>query len=168
MNTRASSDIALQPRSSLANIESGNTKEKEMKKGKIVGTAEAWESGALGRDADHAVAAPVETAQQIDDALGLQMISIRLPKELIEEFKMVALYHNVGYQPLMRDALKRFASAEIKKIAAQVVNDKAAKAQTRAQPAPCEPASVEAQPRAAAAQPRAAQPRAKQQEKQAA
>lgn len=114
-----------------------------MKKGKIVGTAEAWENGALGRDADHAVAAPVETAQQIDDALGLQMISIRLPKELIEEFKMVASYHNVGYQPLMRDALKRFATAEIKKIAAQVVNEKAAKEHARAQPTVCE-ATIEA------------------------
>lgn len=99
-----------------------------MKKGKIAGTTEAWESGALGRDAAHAVPVSTELVNEIDDALGLQMISIRLPKELIEEFKMVAQYHNVGYQPLMRDALKRFASAEIKKIAAQVVNDKAAKA----------------------------------------
>lgn len=118
-----------------------------MKKSKIAGTAEAWESGVLGRDAAHAVRAPAELVGEVDEALGLQMISIRLPKELIEEFKMVATYHNVGYQPLMRDALKRFASSEIKKIAAQVVNDKAAKEQSRAQVKACEPAAEEAQPR---------------------
>lgn len=98
-----------------------------MKKGKIEGTAEAWESGLLGRDAAHAKPAPKALTQQIDDALELQMISIRLPKELIEEFKMIAAYHGVGYQPLMRDALRRFATSELKLIATQAVNDKAAK-----------------------------------------
>ncbi len=127
-----------------------------MKKAKIAGTAEAWESGALGRDANHAVPAPAGFDDQLDDALGLQMISIRLPKDLIEEFKMVATFHNVGYQPLMRDALKRFATAEMKKIAAQVINDKAAKEHVRAQAQPCAPAADEIQPRS------------KQQEKQAA
>jgi hypothetical protein len=98
-----------------------------MRKRKIEGTAEAWESGQLGRDAAHAKPASKALAQQIDDALELQMISIRLPKELIEEFKMIAAYHNLGYQPLMRDALKRFASSEMKLIATQAINDKAAK-----------------------------------------
>ena len=98
-----------------------------MKKRKIEGTAEAWESGELGRDAAHAKPASQALAQQIDDALELQMISIRLPKELIEDFKMIATYHGIGYQPLMRDALKRFASSEMKVIATQAINDKAAK-----------------------------------------
>lgn len=119
-----------------------------MKKTKIAGSAEAWESGALGRDVAHAVKAPDGTVEQVDDALGLQMISIRLPKELIEEFKMVATFHNVGYQPLMRDALKRFASAEIKKIAVQVVNEKAAKELTRASATPCAPRAEQEQPQA--------------------
>jgi len=104
-----------------------------MKKGKIEGTAEAWESGALGRESAHAKQASKALMQQIDDALELQMISIRLPKELIEEFKMIAAYHGVGYQPLMRDALKRFASSELKLIATQAVNEKAAKDQALAQ-----------------------------------
>lgn len=98
-----------------------------MKKRKIEGTAEAWESGELGRDTAHAKPASQALAQQIDDALELQMISIRLPKELIEDFKMIATYHGIGYQPLMRDALKRFASSEMKVIATQAINDKAAK-----------------------------------------
>lgn len=93
-------------------------------KEQIIGTAEAWENGELGRNATHAVPAPAELTQQIDDALGLQMISIRLPKELIEEYKMLAQFHKLGYQPLMRDALKRFAVSEVKKIAVQYANEK--------------------------------------------
>ncbi|MFZ6757983.1 hypothetical protein ACO0K9_12310 [Undibacterium sp. Ji50W] len=94
-------------------------------KGKIAGTADAWESGLLGRDIDHAVAAPKELENQIDEALGLQMISIRLSTELIKEFKMIAKFNGVGYQPLMRDALKRFADSELKRIATLYANEKA-------------------------------------------
>jgi predicted DNA binding CopG/RHH family protein len=99
---------------------------------KIEGTAEAWESGALGRDAAHAKRAPKELEQQVDDALGMQAISIRLHKELIEDFKFIAKIHGVGYQPLMRDALKRFAEAEYKRIAVQLANEKAADEKERA------------------------------------
>jgi len=95
---------------------------------KIEGTPEAWEDGQLGRDEAHAKIAPKELAQQIDDGLGLQMISIRLQKELIEDYKKIAEFHGVGYQPLMRDALKRFADAEFKKIAIEYANLKASKA----------------------------------------
>ncbi|GJJ03555.1 hypothetical protein RugamoR64_40930 [Duganella rhizosphaerae] len=84
---------------------------------KIESTAEAWEEGALGRDASHARAAPINIEQQVDDGIGLQLISIRLPKELIEDYKKIAEFHAIGYQPLMRDALKHFAEAEYKRIA---------------------------------------------------
>lgn len=113
-----------------------------MKTEKIVSSAEAWESGELGRSVEHAVVAPAGTAQQIEDALGMQMISIRLPKDLIEEFKMIAQFHSLGYQPLMRDALKRFAEAEIKKLAVQYANEKAAKEQGKAKAEPCIDAAV--------------------------
>jgi hypothetical protein len=109
-----------------------------MKKEKIIGTAEAWESGELGQNAEHAVVASVDLSQQIDDVLGLQMISIRLPKDLIEDFRMIAQVNKIGYQPLMRDALKRFAEAELKKMAIQYANDKAAKEQMKAKAEPCE------------------------------
>jgi uncharacterized protein (DUF4415 family) len=85
-------------------------------KDKVIGTDEAWESGQLGTDEKHAHPVDAETAKQIDDALGLQMISIRLDKGLIESFKMLGAFHGLGYQPLMRDALKRFADAEMKSI----------------------------------------------------
>jgi hypothetical protein len=101
-------------------------------KEKIIGSAEMWETGVLGKAATHAVQAPPALNQQVDDALGLQMISIRLPKELIEEFKVIAQYHNLGYQPLMRDALKRFAESEFKRITTLTVNEKIAREQAKA------------------------------------
>lgn len=95
---------------------------------KIIGTTEAWEDGTLGRDEAFAARAPAESVQQVDDVLGLQMISIRLSKELIQDFKMIAQVHGIGYQPLMRDALTRFAAAELKKMAIQLAKEKAGKA----------------------------------------
>jgi len=83
---------------------------------KIPGSVENWENGTLGTDARHAKAAPVDLQKQVDDALGLQAISIRLNVDLIDTFKKLAAYHGVGYQPLMRDALRRFAEAEMKQI----------------------------------------------------
>lgn len=84
---------------------------------KIKGTDEAWESGELGRDFDHAAHAPDDLEKQIDESLGLQAISIRLDKDLIESFKFIAKIEGMGYQPLMREALKRFATSEMKRLA---------------------------------------------------
>ncbi|MFZ6813578.1 hypothetical protein ACO0K3_03855 [Undibacterium sp. Rencai35W] len=93
---------------------------------KIEGTVEAWVSGKLGQDENHAKPAPKELEKQIDEALGLQAISIRLNKELIEDFKFIAKHHKIGYQPLMKDALKRFAESEYKRIAVMLSNEKIA------------------------------------------
>lgn len=90
-------------------------------KEKILGTDDAWESEQLGADKKHARPVALEDAMQIDEALGLQMISIRLDKSLIDSFKTLGMFHGVGYQPLMRDALKRFAEAEMKAIVSGLV-----------------------------------------------
>ena len=90
-------------------------------KGKIPGTEEAWESGQLGEDEKYAKAVDGNLTCQIDESLELQMISIRLEKGLIESFKMLGAFHGIGYQPLMRDALKRFADAEMKAIVSGMV-----------------------------------------------
>lgn len=88
---------------------------------KIAGTEEAWESRQLGADAAHAKPVSAEYTQQIEESLGLQMISIRLDKGLIDSFKAIGAFHGVGYQPLMRDALKRFAEHELRNIVQGVV-----------------------------------------------
>ena len=89
---------------------------------KIEDTIEAWEDGRLGNDEQFIQRVSSEVQNSIDDSLGLQAISIRLPKELIEQFKLIAKIHGMGYQPLMREALKRFATSEQKVILAQIAN----------------------------------------------
>ncbi len=98
---------------------------------KIEGTDEAWDSGLLGNDENYVRRASKEVEAEIDDSLGLQLISIRLPKELLKELKIVAQFHDVGYQPLIRDALTRFASSEFKRIVTEVANQKAEKERTK-------------------------------------
>ena len=75
---------------------------------------EAWESGALGSDPGFAKIAEDEIQSRIGEALAMQPISIRLPKSLIETFKLLGEWHGLGYQPLMRRVLTRFAEAEMK------------------------------------------------------
>lgn len=79
---------------------------------KTVGSPEAWEDGSLGQDEEFVrVAKDVDDAA-LNDAAGLQPISIRLQKSLIEDFKMIAEINGIGYQPLIRQVLKRFADSE--------------------------------------------------------
>ena len=76
-----------------------------------------WESGQLGNSAETAVASSAEHDRSVDDAMGLQMISIRLPKALIEDLKYLAEREGLGYQPLVRRVLMRYVSHEYKLIA---------------------------------------------------
>lgn len=68
--------------------------------------------------------APLEEAAAIDDALGLQMISIRLQKSLLTNLKAIAEHHGVGYQPLIRDLLNRFARSEMHNIFHAMLKEK--------------------------------------------
>lgn len=55
-------------------------------------------------------------SEAVDRALGLKPISIRLDTKLLEQLKEIAKFHGIGYQPMVRDLLKRFARSEIKAI----------------------------------------------------
>lgn len=83
---------------------------------KILDTDEAWDEGTLGRDEQFVGVADASHEAALDEALGLQSISIRLPKQLISQYKLIAQYHNVGYQPLMRDVMARFVPNALKEI----------------------------------------------------
>lgn len=83
---------------------------------KIEGTPEAWDEGTLGRDERF-----VRVSENVDDAAlnaaaGLHPISIRLQKTLIEDLKRIAQINGIGYQPLIRQVLKRFVDAEKRRI----------------------------------------------------
>lgn len=86
----------------------------------ILGSDEAWENGSLGNSEANAV--PLSDVKQkemdlaIEDSLGLCPISIRLERSLIEDFKNIATINKIGYQTLMRQALKRFAECEKKRL----------------------------------------------------
>ncbi|MGA0587902.1 hypothetical protein ACO2Q2_12345 [Dyella sp. KRB-257] len=85
---------------------------------KIPGTAENWESGKLGlNEATARIASPEEIAA-IEQAVGLNMqpISIRLQKDLVNVLKEIARYRGIGYQPMIRDLLQRWAVGEISTI----------------------------------------------------
>jgi len=88
------------------------------KQPKVPATDEAWDSGELGRDEQYVKRAEVDFEEEarIDKSLDLQLISIRLPKSLIEDFKYLGQINGLGYQPLMRQVLKRFAHCEKKNI----------------------------------------------------
>ena len=99
------------------------------KKVKIENSAEAWENGDLGSDLKHAKVVDKKIGTQIDEVLGLQMISIRLEQDLIESFKLLGTKYDMGYQPLMREALKRFVEGEFKLIASEVLEKQRAEKQ---------------------------------------
>lgn len=88
---------------------------------KISNTDESWESGLLGSDEDFVGVISDELTNDIDESLELQMISIRLSKDLIKAFRLLGVRHGMGYQPLMREVLKRFVDGEFKIIAQEVL-----------------------------------------------
>jgi len=79
-------------------------------------TTEKWESGELGRSLEHAEVAGAVASDSLDESLGLQLVSIRLQRSLIQNLKIIAKYRGVAYQPLVRDLLNRFAVSELKLI----------------------------------------------------
>lgn len=86
-----------------------------------------WDSGELGRDERYVACAPEELKKEIETALELQMISIRLQRDLITELKLIGEYRGIGYQPLIRDVLSRFARSEIRQIASELQEQKKAR-----------------------------------------
>ncbi|PLR40191.1 hypothetical protein CYR32_00150 [Chimaeribacter coloradensis] len=77
--------------------------------------SDKWDNRELGASEEHVSVVSDQAAAEADDQLGLQAISIRLPKALIRELKEIAQRYDVGYQPMVRDLLNRFAQAEQKK-----------------------------------------------------
>ncbi|MFC4299922.1 hypothetical protein ACFO0J_17915 [Castellaniella hirudinis] len=90
---------------------------------KIPGTETAWDDRTLGASEEHAALAPQDLQQQVEETLAMQMISIRLPKHIITLFKALAQIEGIGYQPLMREALTRFAEGEARHVVMQMARE---------------------------------------------
>jgi len=92
----------------------------KIKENKIEDTIGNWESGALGADVEFAKVSEDVPDLAIDEALDLKAISIRLEKSLIEDFKAFSRIYGVGYQPLIRQVLTRFAEGEKRMLVKQM------------------------------------------------
>ncbi len=68
---------------------------------------ELWDTRQLGADPRYARPVSKEKSKEIDDARGLQAISIRLQKNLVEQLKALARYEGLGYQPYIRQLLTK-------------------------------------------------------------
>jgi hypothetical protein len=73
-----------------------------------------WESRDLGANERYVKASDQGTDRRLDDGLDLQMISLRLPKKAVEEFKKISQSHGLGYQPFIRQVLMNFLSSQKK------------------------------------------------------
>lgn len=84
--------------------------------------AAQWDNRKLGASAEHVALAPESDEDLLDDALGMQLISIRLQKKLIRDLKKIANCQGVGYQPLIRDLLNRFVQSEQRRMLNEQLN----------------------------------------------
>lgn len=64
-----------------------------------------WETGALGQDEEFAKVYSQSTDQSINEALSLELVSVRLEKTLIEDLKMIAVKDNKSLETLIRHTL---------------------------------------------------------------
>lgn len=84
-------------------------------------SAEQWEEQKLGADEKYVKVSSKESDDELQEALNLKLISIRLPEKLLEELKLISMAHGIRYQPMIRDVLERFAHHEINQIVEDVM-----------------------------------------------
>lgn len=100
-------------------------------KAKIVEPDDAWDEREVGAD-EQFVEVAADITKELDTALDLHPISIRLQKSLVDNLKALAHLHGLGYQPLIRQVLTRWVDSEVKQMIAMKVNAKSAEAKTMA------------------------------------
>ncbi len=70
-----------------------------------------WETGELGASMEHAVAAPPELSAQVDAALGLAPIELRLDIELLASLRSLAGQEGLIEKALIRRILGDYVQA---------------------------------------------------------
>lgn len=98
-----------------------------MSKNTIPVSDEAWDDRVLGADGNFVEVVSDDIAATIDEAVGTQLISIRVQKSMIEDFKLIASLNNIGYQTLMKQILQRFVECEKKRILRELISEKLTK-----------------------------------------
>jgi predicted DNA binding CopG/RHH family protein len=86
---------------------------KKNKEREVLTESKEWESGKRGRGS---AAATVEDEANLDKAMELQMISIRLPQAVVAKLKSMAKKEGIGYQPYTRQILIHHTQQETGKL----------------------------------------------------
>jgi predicted DNA binding CopG/RHH family protein len=71
-----------------------------------------WDNRELGATEKYVRKASTKQETKLDDNLGLQTISIRLQKGLIDDLKKLAKIDGIGYQPYVRQLLMKHVRHE--------------------------------------------------------
>lgn len=96
-----------------------------MTKRTIPSTDEAWDDRSLGADENFVEVAQADLANAADEASGTQLISIRMQKKMIDDFKAIAVRNKaIGYQTLMKQILQRFIDGEKRQLWNEFVANK--------------------------------------------
>lgn len=95
-----------------------------MSKETIPASDEAWDGRLLGADENFVKAVGADIAEKIDEAVGSQLISIRMQKSTIEDLKLIASLNRIGYQTLMKQVMQRFVECEKKQILRDLISEK--------------------------------------------
>jgi hypothetical protein len=77
--------------------------------------SDLWENRELGNDEKYVRVSSKDIEDKIDEGLGLQMVSMRLPKEAVLALKALAREQGLGYQPFVRQILMNYIKKHEKK-----------------------------------------------------
>lgn len=78
-----------------------------MKNSRKKNSDESWDNRTLGASKAHVRKTSAKREKEVDERLGMQTISIRLQKSLIDDLKQLADEDGIGYQPYVRQLLTR-------------------------------------------------------------
>ncbi|AAK03206.1 BrnA antitoxin family protein [Pasteurella multocida] len=82
-----------------------------IKEQEIYKNIDLWESDELGCSKETARISNF-SVEDLQKSIQLQSISLRIQKDVLEDLKYIAKSYGIGYQPLMKQILKRFVDAE--------------------------------------------------------
>ncbi len=73
---------------------------------------DSWDNRELGAEEKYVRKVSPDREKDIDEKLGLQIISIRLQKNLIDELKSLSYENGIGYQPYIRQILTQYVKTK--------------------------------------------------------
>lgn len=88
----------------------------------IYSNVEKWENGELGNSEKHAKVSTF-TVADLQKSIELQAISLRINKDLLIDLKELAKMYGIGYQPLIKQILRRFVDAEKRRLANEYLSE---------------------------------------------